>query len=81
MTFNHVVDSVSSLKSNKNDGYDGLLTNHVINGSDELLVHMSLLFSASKHSVSSVTCGGSSEPGGAQFDVYNFLVLCALRLL
>jgi len=32
--------------SNNNDGYDGLLTNHVIKGSNELLVRMSLVFSA-----------------------------------
>jgi len=43
LILNDVADAVCSLKSNKNDG---LTTNYVIKGSDKLLVHMSLLFSA-----------------------------------
>ena len=46
VSFNDVVEAVNRLKLGKNDGFTGLSTDHVINGCDELFVHVSLLFSS-----------------------------------
>jgi len=49
VSFSDVVDVIACLKMGKmgtNGVYDGLSTNHVIQGCDELFVHISMLFSA-----------------------------------
>jgi len=45
VTYSDVSEAVNCLKYGKNDGFTGLSTDHIINGPDELLVHISLLFS------------------------------------
>ena len=46
VNFKEVVQAIDSLKPGKNDGYAGLSSKHIMNGCDELSVHMSLLFSS-----------------------------------
>ena len=46
ISFQDVVDAISTLKPNKNDGHFGLSTDHLINACDELYIHVSMCFSA-----------------------------------
>jgi len=46
VSFNDAVEAVNSLKHGKSDGFTGLSTDHIINGCDELFVHVSSLFSS-----------------------------------
>ena len=42
ITFNHVKSAISKLNGGKAAGYDGLMSDNLINGTDKLVVYISL---------------------------------------
>jgi len=46
ISFKEIIDGISTLKLNKNDGHFGISTDYLINACDELYIHVSTFFSA-----------------------------------